>query len=199
MASADVCCRRYGSGFCNFCWRVSCIRLRRLALRLNALAGRFSIFFCVFLGSLFNLQWGPAARAFRPLRFDRIYSQLRKNVKFLFLFQKIYEQCNSICLSSRNAFRQIPLTQIVNVFARPSMWASKLVPFLAPFCLRFWFHFVSDFAFQFWSDLAFHFWFDCRPTLVPPGGVFPIKLQAAKPRGRTFFLLDSRKCHAFPH
>ena len=72
VASADVCCRRYGSGFCNFCWRVSCIRLRRLALRLNALAGRFSIFFCVFLGSLFNLQWGPAARAFRPLRFDRI-------------------------------------------------------------------------------------------------------------------------------
>ena len=68
MASAGACRRRCGSGFCSFCSRVSCIRLHRLALRLNALAGRFSIFFCVFLGSLFKTQWASAAQAVRPAK-----------------------------------------------------------------------------------------------------------------------------------
>ena len=78
--------------------------------------------------------------------------------------------------------------------------------FARRFVTDFGVHFVSDFAFQFrcdlafqfWCDLAFRFGVDILPTLGPFGGAVATKVEATKPRGRTFFLCVWRNVTHFP-
>ena len=136
VAPSDACCLCCGFGFCNFCWRASCIRLRPLAFRLNAVAGRFSFFCCGFLVLCSNFN---GVRRLKPFGHPDSTEFRVKCSKLRFIYLYFRFVLHKLCTNSKRiamglgALVAICYRRVPSICVPPSV--RFFVPILVPFCV----------------------------------------------------------------